>query len=143
MPSALTVQVGFPVDDQVLSDLHARAFTPAGAPPETSTQPWGARLQRHSLAWVGAFDGERLIGFVHACWDGSAHAFLLDAVVDPDHQHRGVGTLVVERLVSEVEEAGCEWLHVDFEPRLEPFYQACGFQPTSAGLMSLGRGRHR
>lgn len=90
MPSALTVQVGFPVDDQVLSDLHARAFAHPGPPGETPLQPWGARLQRHGPAWVGAFDGERLIGFVHACWDGGAHA-LLDTVVDPGHQHQGVG----------------------------------------------------
>ncbi len=31
--------------------------------------------------------------------------------------------------------AGCEWLHVDFDDDLAPFYlQACGFQPTPAGF---------
>ena len=34
--------------------------------------------------------------------------------------------------------AGCEYLHVDFEDRLRPFYLgACGFTPTSAGLLKL------
>ncbi len=34
--------------------------------------------------------------------------------------------------------AGCEWLHVDFEPELAPFYfDACGFRPTDAGLIHL------
>ena len=34
--------------------------------------------------------------------------------------------------------AGCEWLHVDFEPDLAPFYfDACGFRPTPAGLIHL------
>lgn len=37
--------------------------------------------------------------------------------------------------------AGCEWLHVDFEPRLRRFYlDACGFRPTEAGLIRLTQG---
>ena len=32
----------------------------------------------------------------------------------------------------------CEWLHVDFEEDLRPFYfAACGFTPTDAGLLAL------
>jgi hypothetical protein len=35
-------------------------------------------------------------------------------------------------------EAGCEWLHVDFEDHLRQFYfGACGFRPTDAGLIAL------
>jgi hypothetical protein len=35
-------------------------------------------------------------------------------------------------------DAGCEWLHVDFEDHLRRFYfEACGFQPTNAGLIAL------
>jgi hypothetical protein len=30
-----------------------------------------------------------------------------------------------------------EWLHVDYEPHLDSFYRACGFQPTLAGLLEL------
>lgn len=34
--------------------------------------------------------------------------------------------------------AGCEYLHVDFEDHLGPFYfGACGFAATNAGLLSL------
>lgn len=34
--------------------------------------------------------------------------------------------------------AGCEWLHVDLEEHLRPFYaEACGFRPTEAGLIAL------
>jgi hypothetical protein len=36
------------------------------------------------------------------------------------------------------ETAGCQWLHVDFEDYLRPFYVgSCGFRPTNAGLMPL------
>jgi hypothetical protein len=31
--------------------------------------------------------------------------------------------------------AGCDWVHVDYEPEYVSFYEnACGFRPTAAGL---------
>lgn len=135
MPSDPQLQIRFPVDDQVLSALHARAFGSPGA----GTQSWASRLERHSLTWVGAFLDDRLVGFVHACWDGGAHAFLLDTVVDPDYQGRGIGQRLVRSLVAEATAAGCTWLHVDYEPQLASFYRdACGFRATDAGLLRLG-----
>lgn len=128
------LRVRHDVDDDTLTRLHARAF--GAAVPDRPT-PWAARLERHSVAWVGAFDGDVLVGFVHACWDGGAHAFLLDAVVDPAHQGRGLGRRLVARLVDEVRAAGCAWVHVDCEPHLDGFYRACGFGPTAAGLLRL------
>lgn len=126
----------FPVDDVVLSGLHARAF--GGDPAEVT--PWARRLQRHALTWVGAFDAGRLVGFVQVCWDGGAHAFLLDTVVDPGWRRRGVGTALVRAASADAAAAGCDWLHVDFEPHLEGFYlQECGFRSTSAGLLRLTR----
>lgn len=39
-------------------------------------------MNRHSLGWVCArFDGA-LVGFVNVAWDGAAHAFILDTVVE-------------------------------------------------------------
>jgi len=126
--------VRFEVDDSELTRLHARAF---GGPDPVADVPWSSRLARHSLTWVGAFDGDQLVGFVHACWDGGAHAFLLDTVVDPGRQRRGVGRRLVDELVSEVRVAGCEWLHVDHEPHLAGFYRRCGFATTEAALLRL------
>jgi len=132
----LQLRVRFPVDDEALSGLHARAFG-LGA---RRVQPWAQRLERHALTGVGAFEGDALRGFVHACWDGGAHAFVLDTVVDPDHQRRGVGRALVGALAQEAAAAGCAWLHVDHEPHLASFYrQACGFASTDAGLLALSR----
>jgi len=125
----------FPVDDVQVSVLHARAF--GGDPAEV--RPWAQRLERHALTWIGAFDGDELSGFVQVCWDGGSHAFLLDTAVDPDRQHLGVGTRLVQAAVGEARAAGCEWLHVDFEAHLQHFYlDRCGFRGTYAGLMHLG-----
>lgn len=137
MPIGPELHIRFPVDDVALSELHARAFAYPSAPESIDVQPWGDRLERHSVAWVVAFVDQELVGFVHACWDGGRHAFLLDTVVAPEHRHEGLGGRLVRALIHEVKQAGCEWLHVDFEPHLEGFYRAAGFGPTPAGLIRL------
>jgi ribosomal protein S18 acetylase RimI-like enzyme len=121
------------VADDDLSDLHSRAF----GEPRAAT-PWRRRLTQHSLTWIIAWEGERLVGFVNVAWDGGAHAFLLDVVVDPADQGDGIGRALVRAAAQEAARAGCEWLHVDFEEDLEAFYLgACGFRPTAAGVLRL------
>lgn len=67
--TSLTVdlRIRFAVDDAALSRLHADAF--GGDRTPTS---WKARLEQHSRSWVGAFVHDRLVGFVHAIWDGGS-----------------------------------------------------------------------
>jgi len=102
---------------------------------------WDVRTQveAHSLGWVCARTGEgALVGWVNVAWDGSTHAFILDTVTSADHRRRGIGTGLVRVAVERARAAGCEWLHVDFEPHLRSFYlDACGFRPTDAGLIPL------
>jgi len=123
------------VDDVALSRLHADAFAE-----NARLVAWGERLERHSLSWLGAFDGERLVGFVNLAWDGGRHAFLLDTVVAPAHRGGGIGTELVTRAVRAASEAGCAWLHADFAADLVPFFRdRCGLAPTAAGLVRLHR----
>lgn len=129
----VALRVRFAVDDEELSRLHAEAFDH-----EYSLIPWAARLERHSRSWAGAFTDGRLVGFVHAVWDGGRHAFLLDTAVASDSKRQGIGTQVIAALAQDLRELGIEWLHVDYEPHLEGFYrEACGFRPTRAGLLRL------
>lgn len=90
-----------------------------------------------SLAFVCAYHENRLIGFVNLAWDGGEHAFLLDTLVHPDFRRRGVGRELVRRAVTEAEGRGVKWVHVDFEPHLQSFYDGCGFRSTAAGLIRL------
>ncbi|MEU6746449.1 GNAT family N-acetyltransferase [Spirillospora sp. NPDC046719] len=100
---------------------------------------WWDRIQRYSLGWVSARDAAgTLVGFVNVAWDGGDHAFLIDTKTRGSYQHRGIGTAVVRLAVEHARAAGCEWLHVDFDPELRRFYfDACGFRPTDAGLIHL------
>ena len=100
---------------------------------------WLMRVKRHSLGWVCAFEAAtRLIGFVNVAWDGGTHAFVIDTLVARDRRHNGIGRGLLEVAERESRAAGCDWLHVDFEEELREFYVgACGFAPTSAGLIAL------
>ena len=92
---------------------------------------------RRSLLYLCAYQGETLIAFVNVAWDGGKHAFLLDTTVHPNWRLQGIGRELVRRAALETRAHGVEWLHVDFEPNLRPFYDRCGFRQTNAGLMHL------
>jgi GNAT superfamily N-acetyltransferase len=100
---------------------------------------WWDRVSPHSLGWVSARGGDGvLVGFVNVAWDGGDHAFLIDTKTRASHQRQGIATEVVRRAARQAKAAGCEWLHVDFEPHLDTLYlDACGFRPTDAGLIHL------
>jgi GNAT superfamily N-acetyltransferase len=117
--------------------LHAEAFgTRVYSDDEWD---WQRLVERHSLGWVVARDDDgALVGFVNVVWDGLVHAWLQDTMVAAGAGRRGIGTQLVAVAGDAARYAGCEYLHVDFDPHLAPFYlDACGFTPTSAGLLRL------
>ena len=123
-------------DNHELNALHAEAFQTR----MYSAEEWDWRRQvgRHSLGWVVARMDGRLIGFVNVPWDGVVHAWLQDMMVAVSARHRGVGTHLFAIARDAARDAGCEWLHVDFDDDLKPFYfEACGFTPTNAGVIAL------
>jgi GNAT superfamily N-acetyltransferase len=123
-------RVSPPVDDADLNRLFAAAWHPH------RERQFGPTISR-SLAYICAYHGGRLIGFVNVAWDGGKHGFLLDTTVAPEHRRRGVGTELVRQAVQVAAQAGLGWLHVDYEPQLGGFYRRCGFRPTEAGVMDL------
>jgi GNAT superfamily N-acetyltransferase len=116
-----------------LNELHAEAFAH-----DVLNDDWAGQVERHSLGWVCAREDAGLVGFVNVAWDGGVHAFILDTVVAGPARHRGIGTQLVRVAVDHARATGCEWLHVDFDDHLREFYfEACGFEPTNAGLIPL------
>jgi GNAT superfamily N-acetyltransferase len=119
-----------------LNALHAEAFETRIYSEEEWN--WWDQVNRHSFGWVVARHRETLVGFVNVVSDGVVHAWLQDTMVADDARGAGIGTKLVAVARDEVREAGYEWLHVDFDDELEPFYfGACGFTPTNAGLIRL------
>jgi GNAT superfamily N-acetyltransferase len=99
---------------------------------------WQELVARHSLGWVVAREGARLVGFVNVLWDGFTHAWLQDTMVAAPSRHGGIGTAMIAMARTQCRNAGCQWLHVDFDEDLAEFYfVACGFRPTTSGIMQL------
>jgi len=126
----LTYLISPPVTNDGLNTLFAAAWS--GHSP-TDFSP----VLNRSLAFVCAYHSSRLIGFVNLAWDGGIHAFVLDTTVHSEYQRRGIGRRLVQQATAVAKERDIEWLHVDFEPHLQPFYDECGFKPTNAGLINL------
>ena len=119
--------------NDALNRLHSEVFQH-----RLAGDDWWAQVNRHSLGWVCANQGDSLVGFVNVAWDGSVHAFILDTAVTTGVQRQGIGAELIAISVSKARAAGCEWLHVDFEDHLRPFYFGrCGFKSTNAGLIAL------
>ncbi|NZD62123.1 GNAT family N-acetyltransferase [Rhizobium sp. WYCCWR 11290] len=125
-------------------DLRIDPFPPAAELNALFSAAWGSPHNRdftailsRSLAHIGAYQDDRLVGFVNVAWDGGIHAFILDTSVHPDMRRQGIATRMVRQATSLARERGAAWLHVDFEPHLTRFYRACGFRPTKAGLIKL------
>jgi len=97
---------------------------------------------RQCLRFVCAYDGKELVGSVYMAWDGAQHAFLLEPTVLSRLRHRGIGSELVRIAVEVARDQGCEWVHVDYVAPSAPSYRACGFRPTTAGLIRLGLLNH-
>jgi GNAT superfamily N-acetyltransferase len=130
----LAYELRGPVTNAELNALFSAGGPSWQASPDTSD--WQPVLH-HCLTYVTARNDGRLIGFVHVAWDGRDHAFLLDPRVHPDFRRRGIGVELVRLAARTSARAGCEWLHVDYDADLGPFYEACGFRSTPAGLIRL------
>ncbi len=119
-----------------MNALHAEAFETRVY--DESEWNWRDQVERHSLGWVVAREGDALVGFVNVPWDGLVHAWIQDTVVARSARRRGVGKELIAVAARGAREAGCEWLHVDFDDDLREFYfDGCGFTPTNAGLIEL------
>ena len=120
-------------DNAELNALHAEAFEH-----RLLDDDWRRQVRDHSLGWVCARSDGELVGFVNVPWDGGVHAFILDTMVSAQGGRRGIGRQLVAIAVREARAGGCEWLHVDFDEHLRPFYLgACGFEPVDAGVIAL------
>ena len=123
-------------DSGEVNALHAEAFETRVF--DDSEWDWRGLVERHSLGWVTARDAARLVGFVNVVWDGLVHAWLQDTMVATAARGAGIGTRLVAVAREHAAAAGCEWLHVDFDDDLKPFYYgACGFAPTNGGVIAL------
>jgi GNAT superfamily N-acetyltransferase len=77
---------------------------------------------------VGAWDGDRLVGFARALSDGHFAAYIEDVMVHERYRGSGLGARVLARLLEAVGEVGQVSLFC--EPGTTRFYEGQGFRPA-------------
>ena len=83
---------------------------------------------------VGAFDGDRLVGFmIHDRCLAEGFDRLVALHVTTTHRHRGIGRALTEEAVRRARSAGAERLYVSATPtrRTVDFYRQQGFVPLA------------
>ena len=83
-------------------------------------------------AWSA--DG-RLVAWTSVVSDNVRHAFLLDVMVRPEFQGRGLGREVVLRAIDAMRAKGVTAFHVDCAQDRAGFYEKCGFKMCAGGWL--------
>ncbi len=82
---------------------------------------------------VGAWEGERLVGFTRALSDGRYRAYVEDVVIDPEYRQYGIGTKMVARLLAALPNVRVVSLFC--EPERVAFYERNGFRASPKQVM--------
>lgn len=75
---------------------------------------------------VGAWDGDRLVGFARALSDGHFAAYVEDVMVHEEYRGSDLGTKILARLLEEV--GGVGQVSLFCEPGATRFYEGHGFR---------------
>ncbi len=91
------------------------------------------RLVRDSTRVIGAYDGERLVGFCRVMSDASNMAWLGDVYVESDHRGRGIGTAIVEEAFDHPAHRDCFWYLSTRDA--QELYRKFGFEAATERTM--------
>ncbi|NIH77957.1 GNAT family N-acetyltransferase [Amycolatopsis viridis] len=125
-PAAVTVEDGLPTVAEY-RDLRAAVGWPSPGPDACR-----AALE-NSVHGVLARDRRELAGMARLVGDGVMYLLIVDVVVHPGHQGRGLGRRMVRRLV---ELAGARRVQLVAAPEVVPFYEQLGFVRGTSHLMA-------
>ncbi len=100
-------------------------------------EDYPAALQGY-WATVGGFDAANtLVAWCAIVSDGVRNAVLLDVIVHPLHQGKGVGRTLVAKAIEHIKAHHITIIHVDFLPERTAFYQRCGFRVGLGGIYEV------
>lgn len=94
----------------------------------------------HSLDTIGCYDDDQLVGFIRTVGDGHTMVYILDILVHPDYHRRGIGTVLINKILAKYQHVRQIHLATDNTTEQQAFYEAVGFQQYGdAGLVGYTR----
>jgi len=109
----------------------------AGLEKGTAEESRMRRMIDNANRTVGAFEGERMVGFARALCDEAFNGYVGTVCVHPDYQRQGIGTELVTQLIEDSPEM--TWV-LRAGQGSGPFWEKQGFT-TSGIAMERTRGR--
>lgn len=96
------------------------------------------RAFQSSLYLLGAFDGEKLVGFIRCVGDGEHIVLIQDVIVKKSHRRQGIGSALVKHVLDRYRHVRMVSLYTDAEDEADNcFYQSLGFRLIgTAGMVS-------
>ena len=76
---------------------------------------------------ISAYINDDLVGFGRVISDGSLHAFIVDLIIIPQYQGKGIGKAILEKLVAEIKNNGIRDIQLCCAKGKKEFYIKCGF----------------
>lgn len=94
---------------------------------------------KNSQFMVMAYNGEQLVGCGRVLTDGVMHAMIYEMIVHPDYQGQGIGSVILDLLVTKCKTAGIRDIQLFAAKGKAPFYRKHGFleRPDDAPGMAL------
>ncbi len=93
---------------------------------------------KNSFSYYSMWNGRELIGSVRVISDRSLHAYIVDLIIHSRYQNRGLGRLLLKKVVSDLRREKFAYITLTFDPGLEDFYKKCGFKIVGGGVIVAG-----
>ena len=107
------------------------------------TRPGVERMLHHSDIILGAVDGvDDLVGFVRVLTDYVYKATVFDLIVHQDWRGKGLGSLLMDAVLSHPELRVVEHIDLNCLPEMYGFYERWGFSSDLGSLGFLRRFNH-
>ena len=82
----------------------------------------------NSLTVLGAYDNDKLVGFIRVVGDKLTIVFIQDLIVTKEFQGQGIGKALVKQITEMYKDCFHIILITDDSERNKAFYQKCGFK---------------
>lgn len=83
----------------------------------------------NSLYTIGAFDEDRLVGFIRCVGDGEHSLLVQDLIITPEYQKRGIGTYLFKTIMEKYSDVRSFIVITDIEDVVDnKFYQSFNFK---------------
>jgi len=98
-----------------------------------------ANAIQNSWYSMSIYDSDKLIGFGRVIADGIHHALIVDLIIHPDYQNKGLGSRLLEKLVSKCKKNKIRDIQLFSAKDKYAFYEKFGFEkrPNNAPGMQL------